>query len=98
MERTFFLFGVLPSKYSGGAAGLRFGPGEGGIPPAPSAAPSLGQNDFLAAISICVAELIITILADIFCKVNSATHTTVSRWKKSKLLNVGTGSIYRLIG
>jgi len=25
MERTFFLFGVLPSKYSGGVAGLQFG-------------------------------------------------------------------------
>ena len=27
MERTFFLFGVLPSKYSGSVAGLQYGLG-----------------------------------------------------------------------
>jgi len=49
MRRIFFCE-VPPSKYSGGAAGLlRSGAAE--FPPhPPSAAPSLGQTEFLAAI------------------------------------------------
>ncbi len=49
-------------------------------------------------ISISITKLVITILTDIFNKINSATNAAVGCGQKSKLLNVGTGSIYRLVG